>query len=37
MLLGLDYIIWAVLVVYLVGMLALGWWSRRRAGSQSGY
>ena len=37
MLLGLDYIIWAVLVVYLVGMLALGWWSRRRAASQSGY
>jgi Na+/proline symporter len=37
MLLGLDYIIWVVLVLYLVGMLALGWWSRRRAASQSGY
>jgi Na+/proline symporter len=37
MLLGLDYTIWAVLAAYLVAMLALGWWSRRRASSQSGY
>ncbi len=37
MLLGMDITIWAVLLVYLVAMLALGWWSRRRANSQSGY
>ncbi len=37
MLLGFEYTIWVVLLVYLVAMLALGWWSRRRAASQSGY
>ncbi len=37
MLLGLEYVIWAVLALYFVGMLALGWWSRRRASRQSGY
>ena len=37
MFLGLEYTIWAVLILYMVTMLALGWWSRRRASSQSGY
>lgn len=37
MLLGLETTIWIVLLLYLLGMLGLGWWSRRRAGSQSGY
>ena len=37
MLLGLEYVIWAVLALYFAGMLALGWWSRRRASRQSGY
>ncbi len=37
MLLGLEVTIWIVLLLYLVGMLGLGWYSRRRAGSQSGY
>ena len=37
MILGLDFTIWAVLVAYLAAMLAMGWWSRQRAGSQSGY
>ncbi len=37
MLLGLEYVIWAVLAVYFAGMLAMGWWSRRRASRQSGY
>ncbi len=36
-LLGLDITIWVVLLVYLLGMLALGWWSKRGAGSQEGY
>ncbi|MFO8027095.1 MAG: hypothetical protein R6U56_05485, partial [Opitutales bacterium] len=35
--LGLDPVIWWVMALYLVSMLALGWWSRRRASSQSGY
>lgn len=34
---GLDPTIWMVLALYLAVMLALGWWSRRRASSQSGY
>ncbi len=37
MLLGLEYVIWGVLAFYFAGMLALGWWSRRRASRQSGY
>lgn len=37
MLFGLDYTIWIVLVLYFGAMLMLGWWSRRRASSQSGY
>ncbi|UCD51299.1 MAG: sodium:solute symporter family protein [Phycisphaerales bacterium] len=36
-LLGLDITIWVVLLVYLLGMLALGWWSKRGAHSQEGY
>ena len=36
-LLGLNIAIWIVLVVYLAGMLLLGWWSKRGAGNQEGY
>jgi len=35
--LGLDWIIWAILCVYFAGMLAVGWWSKRGAASQEGY
>ncbi len=35
--LGLDVAIWIVLVVYLAGMLFLGWWSKRRIHDQEGY
>ncbi|AKJ65149.1 sodium:solute symporter family protein [Kiritimatiella glycovorans] len=35
--LGLDYAIWCVVLIYLLAMLALGWWSRGRASSQDGY
>jgi len=35
--LGLHYSIWIVLVVYLVGMLLLGWWSKRRVRDREGY
>ena len=35
--LGLDYMIWVVLVVYLAGMLMLGWWSKHRAQDREGY
>jgi len=37
MFLGLDYTIWIVLVLYLLAMLGMGWWSRKRASDQSGY
>lgn len=37
MFLGLEYIIWIILVAYFIGMLLVGWWSRRSAGSQEGY
>ena len=37
MLLGLEYVIWIVLVAYFIGMLLLGWWSRHSAASQAGY
>jgi len=37
MLLGLEYVIWIILAAYFVGMLLLGWWSRRSAASQEGY
>jgi len=36
-LLGLDIAIWIVLVLYLAGMLLLGWWTKRGAHSQEGY
>ena len=35
--LGLDWVIWAILAVYFAGMLAVGWWSRRGSSSQEGY
>ena len=35
--LGLDWSIWAVLVLYFAGMLLLGWWSKRLASTQEGY
>ncbi|UCF16077.1 MAG: hypothetical protein JSW59_01180 [Phycisphaerales bacterium] len=35
--LGLHYAIWIVLVLYFVGMLLLGWWSKRGTHSQEGY
>lgn len=35
--LGLDLTIWVVLAVYLLGVLALGWWSRRGTENQEGY
>ena len=34
---GLHYAIWIVLVLYFVGMLLMGWWSKRGAHSQEGY
>ncbi len=35
--LGLHYAIWIILVLYFVGMLLMGWWSKRGAHSQEGY
>ena len=35
--LGLHYTIWIVLVVYLIGMLGLGWWSKRQVRDREGY
>ncbi|MDP6635279.1 MAG: sodium:solute symporter family protein [Phycisphaerae bacterium] len=35
--LGLDWVIWAILGVYFAGMLAVGWWSKRGSSSQEGY
>jgi len=35
--LGLDWVIWAILAVYFAGMLAVGWWSKRGSSSQEGY
>ncbi len=35
--LGLPYEIWVVLVLYFLGMLLLGWWSKRGIRSQEGY
>lgn len=37
MFLGLDNIIWIVLVLYFVAMLGIGWWCRNSASSQEGY
>jgi len=35
--LGLDWVIWAILGVYFAAMLAVGWWSKRGSSSQEGY
>jgi len=35
--LGLRYEIWIVLVLYFIGMLLMGWWSKRGTHSQEGY
>ena len=35
--LGLHYAIWIVLVLYFVGMLLMGWWSKRGIHNQEGY
>jgi Na+/proline symporter len=35
--LGLHYAIWIILVLYFIGMLALGWWSKRGIDSQESY
>lgn len=37
MFLGLDNIIWFVLVFYFAAMLLIGWWCRHSASSQEGY
>jgi Na+/proline symporter len=37
MLLGLNYIIWVILVLYFIGMLLMGWYSKRRIKNQEGY
>ncbi|MHC4626553.1 MAG: sodium:solute symporter family protein [Planctomycetota bacterium] len=34
---GLHYAIWIVLALYFVGMLLMGWWSKRGTHSQEGY
>ncbi len=34
---GLPYVIWIILLLYFVGMLLLGWWSKRGIKSQEGY
>jgi Na+/proline symporter len=35
--LGLHYAIWLVLAAYFVGMLLMGWWSKRGIHNQEGY
>ncbi|MBT3200895.1 MAG: sodium:solute symporter family protein [Phycisphaerales bacterium] len=35
--LGLNWVIWAILAIYFAGMLAVGWWSKRGSNSQEGY
>ncbi len=35
--LGLHYAIWIALILYFVGMLLMGWWSKRGIHSQEGY
>jgi SSS family solute:Na+ symporter len=35
--LGLHYSIWIVLILYFVGMLLMGWWSKRGVKNQEGY
>src|SRR3989304_8675333 len=34
---GLHYAIWLILIFYFVGMLLIGWWSKRGITSQEGY
>jgi len=36
-LLGLHYAIWIVVTLYFVGMLLLGWWSKREAKGREGF
>ncbi len=36
-LLGLHYAIWIVVILYFVGMLLLGWWSKREAKGSEGF
>lgn len=35
--LGLHYAIWIVVILYFIGMLALGWWSKREAKGRDGF
>jgi len=35
--LGLHYVIWVVLALYFVGMLVLGWWSKRGIHDREGF
>jgi len=35
--LGLDVLIWVILILYFAGVLLLGWWSKREIRGQEGY
>ncbi|MBM4036098.1 MAG: hypothetical protein FJ291_30565 [Planctomycetes bacterium] len=35
--LGLHYAIWIVVILYFIGMLALGWWSKHEAKGREGF
>lgn len=35
--LGLHYAIWIVVILYFIGMLLLGWWSKREAKGRDGF
>ncbi|MFO8012294.1 MAG: hypothetical protein R6X20_03205 [Phycisphaerae bacterium] len=37
MLLGLDFAIWIVIVLYFIGMLVLGWWSKKGIVDREGF
>jgi len=37
MFLGLDAVIWVILVLYFAGMLLMGWWSKKGIHDQEGY
>ena len=37
LLLGLHYAIWIVIVLYFIGMLALGWWSKKGIVDREGF
>ena len=37
MLLGLDYVIWVVILIYFAGMLVLGWWSKKGIVDREGF